>query len=91
MLRLVGEALRDLRHGEVVTQVHDGQVVQIDRTDRLRPSPPPTLPSRGEAPLYRRRRSRWATRVRPLASRTRWIPSIAYPCASHQADSISRL
>jgi hypothetical protein len=47
VLRMVGEALRDLRHGEVVIQVHYGQVVQIDRTDKLRPNPPPTLPSRG--------------------------------------------
>jgi hypothetical protein len=43
VLRLVGEALRDLRYGEVVIQVHNGQVVQIDRTDKLRPNPPPTL------------------------------------------------
>jgi hypothetical protein len=47
VLRMVGEALRDLRYGEVVIQVHNGQVVQIDRTDKLRPNPPPTLPSRG--------------------------------------------
>jgi hypothetical protein len=43
VLRLVGEALHDLRYGEVVIQVHNGQVVQIDRTDKLRPVPPPTL------------------------------------------------
>lgn len=43
VLRLVGEALRDLRYGEVVIQVHNGQVVQIDRTDKLRPNPPPNL------------------------------------------------
>lgn len=43
VLRLVGEALRDLRYGEVVIQVHNGQVVQIDRTDKLRPHPPPSL------------------------------------------------
>jgi hypothetical protein len=47
VLQMVGEALRDLRYGEVVIQVHNGQVVQIDRTDKLRPNPPPTLPSRG--------------------------------------------
>ncbi len=47
VLRMVGEALNDLRYGEVVIQVHNGQVVQIDRTDKLRPNPPPTLPSRG--------------------------------------------
>jgi hypothetical protein len=47
VLRMVGEALSDLRYGEVVIQVHNGQVVQIDRTDKLRPNPPPTLPSRG--------------------------------------------
>jgi hypothetical protein len=46
VLRLVGEALRDLRYGEVVIQVHNGQVVQIDRTDKLRPQPPPTLTSK---------------------------------------------
>jgi len=48
VLRMVGEALCDLRYGEVVIQVHNGQVVQIDRTDKLRPNPPPTLqPSKG--------------------------------------------
>lgn len=47
VLRLVGEALRDLRYGEVVIQVHNGQVVQIDRTDKVRPQPPPTLTTKG--------------------------------------------
>ena len=46
-LALVGEALRDLRTGEVVIQVHNGQVVQIDRTDKLRPQPPPQVASKG--------------------------------------------
>jgi hypothetical protein len=47
VLRLVGEALRDLRYGEIVIQVHNGQVVQIDRTDKLRPNPPPLVSPRG--------------------------------------------
>ena len=42
-LALIAEALRDLRYGEVVIQVHAGQVVQIDRTDKLRPQPPPAV------------------------------------------------
>jgi hypothetical protein len=46
VLRLVGEALHDLRYGEIVIQVHNGQVVQIDRTDKLRPNPPPLVSPR---------------------------------------------
>lgn len=42
-LELIAEALRDLRYGEVVIQVHAGQVVQIDRTDKVRPQPPPAV------------------------------------------------
>jgi hypothetical protein len=43
VLRLVGEALRDLRAGQVVIQVHGSSVVQIERTERTRPSPPPAV------------------------------------------------
>ena len=32
-------ALRDLRYGEVTLTVHDGAIVQIDRTETLRFSP----------------------------------------------------
>ena len=32
-------ALRDLRYGEVTLTVHDGAIVQIDRTEKLRFSP----------------------------------------------------
>jgi hypothetical protein len=46
-LRLVGEALRDLRYGQVVIQVHGGSVVQIERTEKTRPTPPPMV---GTAP-----------------------------------------
>lgn len=41
VLRRVGEALRDLRYGQVVIQVHGGSVVQIERTEKTRPTPPP--------------------------------------------------
>ena len=43
VLRLVGEALRDLRYGQVVIQVHGGSVVQIERTEKTRPTPPPAV------------------------------------------------
>ena len=43
VLRMVGEALRDLRYGQVVIQVHGGSVVQIERTEKTRPSPPPAV------------------------------------------------
>lgn len=46
VLRMVAEALTGLRYGEIVIQVHNGQVVQIDRTDKLRPNPPPTIGQR---------------------------------------------
>jgi hypothetical protein len=46
-MTLVAEALQGLRYGEVVIQVHNGQVVQIDRTDKLRPQPPPVVGSKG--------------------------------------------
>jgi hypothetical protein len=39
VLRMVGEALRDLRYGQVVIQVHGGSVVQIERTEKTRPTP----------------------------------------------------
>jgi hypothetical protein len=45
VLRLVGEALHDLRYGQVVIQVHGGSVVQIERTEKMRPSPPPAVGS----------------------------------------------
>ena len=47
VLRLVGEALRDLRYGQVVIQVHGGSVVQIERTEKTRPTPPPLVDSDG--------------------------------------------
>lgn len=40
VLRMVGEALRDLRYGQIVIQVHGGSVVQIERTEKMRPTPP---------------------------------------------------
>ncbi|HLU67904.1 MAG TPA: YezD family protein [Kofleriaceae bacterium] len=43
VLQLVADALDGLRYGELVIRVHGGQVVQIDRTVKLRPSPPPPL------------------------------------------------
>jgi hypothetical protein len=45
VLRLVSEALHDLRYGQVVIQVHGGSVVQIERTEKTRPSPPPAVGS----------------------------------------------
>jgi hypothetical protein len=35
-LESVREALRELRFGTVTVVVHDGEVVQIDRTEKLR-------------------------------------------------------
>jgi hypothetical protein len=35
-LESVREALRDLRYGTITVVVHDGTVVQIDRTEKLR-------------------------------------------------------
>ena len=43
VLRIVGEALHDLRYGQVVIQVHGGSVVQIERTEKTRPTPPPVV------------------------------------------------
>ena len=45
VLRMVGEALRDLRYGQVVIQVHGGSVVQIERTEKTRPTPAPAVGS----------------------------------------------
>lgn len=39
VLALVRRALHGLRYGQVVLQVHDGAVVQIERTEKLRPVP----------------------------------------------------
>jgi hypothetical protein len=35
-LELVREALAGLRFGEIVIAVHDGEVVQINRTEKIR-------------------------------------------------------
>jgi hypothetical protein len=43
-LELIRKALAGLRFGEVVIAVHDGEVVQIARTEKVRPGkdkPPP--------------------------------------------------
>jgi hypothetical protein len=55
-LALVRRALSSLRFGEVTITVHDGEIVQVSRTEKLRPprrtpdSPPregpPTTPAR---------------------------------------------
>ena len=39
-LELVRRALAGLRYGEVVIAVHDGEIVQIARTEKLRPPRP---------------------------------------------------
>ncbi len=38
-LRFVAEALRDLRYGTVTVTVHDGAVVQVERTEKKRVPP----------------------------------------------------
>lgn len=38
-LRRVIDALRGLRYGAVAITVHDGRVVQIERTEKLRLAP----------------------------------------------------
>ena len=43
VLRMVGEALRDLRYGQILIQVHGGSVVQIERTEKMRPNPRPAV------------------------------------------------
>ena len=40
-LELVRRALAGLRFGEIVVAVHDGQIVQIARTEKLRPARSP--------------------------------------------------
>ena len=40
-LDLIRQALANLRFGEVCIAVHDGKVVQIARTEKLRPPPQP--------------------------------------------------
>lgn len=37
-IELIRRALSSLRYGEIVISVHDGKVVQIARTEKLRPS-----------------------------------------------------
>jgi hypothetical protein len=37
-IELVRTALANLRFGEVVIAVHDGEIVQISRTEKLRPT-----------------------------------------------------
>jgi hypothetical protein len=44
-LDLVRKALDGLRYGEVTIAVHDGEIVQIARTEKLRP---PRLPAKEE-------------------------------------------
>lgn len=39
-LERIGEALRGLRYGVVTVIVHDGVVVQVDRTEKLRLTTP---------------------------------------------------
>jgi hypothetical protein len=34
---VIAESLRGLRFGQIAIQVHDGAVVQIERTEKLRP------------------------------------------------------
>jgi len=41
VLDRIGDALRGLRYGAVTVIVQDGVVVQVDRTEKLRLSPPP--------------------------------------------------
>ena len=41
---LIARHLHGLRFGEVVIHVHDGRVVQIERTDRVRPTHQPQIP-----------------------------------------------
>lgn len=36
-LEFVRRALAGLRYGQVVIAVHDGEIVQIERTEKLRP------------------------------------------------------
>lgn len=45
LLARIGSALRDLRYGSVEIVVHEGRVVQLERRERLRLTPP--SPRRG--------------------------------------------
>lgn len=40
-LELVRRALVGLRFGEITIAVHDGEIVQVERTEKLRPQRPP--------------------------------------------------
>ena len=40
-LVLVREALANLRFGEVVIAIHDGEIVQVSRTEKIRPTNKP--------------------------------------------------
>jgi hypothetical protein len=40
-LDVVRRAIAGLRFGEIVIAIHDGEIVQIARTEKLRPSRPP--------------------------------------------------
>ncbi len=44
-LELIRQALAGLRFGEIVIAVHDGEIVQVARTEKLRPARPPSRPS----------------------------------------------
>ncbi len=43
-LELVRRALAGLRFGEITIAVHDGEIVQVDRTEKLRPQKLPRRP-----------------------------------------------
>ncbi len=38
-LELIKSALEGLKFGEVVIAIHDGEVVQVARTEKFRPTP----------------------------------------------------
>jgi hypothetical protein len=40
-IELIRRALANLRFGELVIAVHDGEIVQIARTEKMRPKPRP--------------------------------------------------
>jgi len=39
-LVLIRDALANLRFGEIVIAIHDGEIVQVSRTEKIRPSKP---------------------------------------------------
>ncbi len=39
-LQLIREALVNLNYGEIVISIHDGEIVQIARTEKMRPHKP---------------------------------------------------